>query len=91
MLPTAPTDSPDPEEEVHYTASLKPKKGTTVMCYRCGGAHLATQCKYMQGHNLLLMQEEGSFCSGLPVKTTVTIAPEARTGWESGQKHPLHG
>ena len=44
-LPTPPTDSSAPEEEVHYTASLKPKKGTTVTCYRCGGAHLATQCK----------------------------------------------
>ena len=45
-LPTVPTDPSASEEKVHYSAFWKPRKGATVTCYRCGGAHLATQCKY---------------------------------------------
>lgn len=41
-----PTDLPASEEKVYYTASTKPRRGATVTCYRCGGAHLATQCKH---------------------------------------------
>ena len=45
-LPPVPTDPSASEEKVHYSASWKPRKGATVTCYRCGGAHLATQCKH---------------------------------------------
>ena len=44
-----------------------------------------------QGCDLLFVQKEGSFCSGLPIKTMVAVAPEVKKHLESGQKHPLHG
>ena len=38
-LPIVP---PISEEKVLYTASWKPSKGTTITCYHCRGAHLAS-------------------------------------------------
>ena len=45
-LPPVPTDPSASEKKLHYSAAWKPRKGATVTCYRCGGAHLATQCKH---------------------------------------------
>ena len=86
-LPTVPMNPSASEEKVHYSASWKPRKGATVMCYCCGGAHLATQCKH-KDVTCYSCKKKGS---GLPIKTTIAVAPEAKKHWENGQKHPLHG
>ena len=59
--------APASEEKVCYTAPPKPSQGGAVSCYRCGGAHLATQCKHKDAIDLPFMQQERSFCSGLSI------------------------
>ena len=59
-LPPVPMDPSASEEKVHYSASWKPRKGATVTCYRCGGAHLATQCKHKDA-TCYLCKKKGHF------------------------------
>ena len=80
-LPTVSTDPSTSEEKVHYSASWKPRKGTTVTCYRCGGAHLATQCKH-KDVTCYSCKKKGHFARVCRSKPWLQLPQKSKNTWK---------